>query len=729
MDELFNKIEKILKDELNEETLINLEQINEELIKQNGIQTQIDKYIAFAKQYDTFTLIIILYIINNKEKKAGKILIDSISRRLDDLVLIFTKLLICYEKYEPYFCVPESSVVVNFIFKFPDIISNYMSSSYIESKVYYHKLFDEFYKRDIFNKYDLVEKCSKLKLNKMIIYTMMNDIGSRISIIDIYRDSVYYDDFLSALFNIKVFHKDEFDKIREIYFHIKDISQIKDEIFNFISKNVDFVSLVLLSHNNELIDTFMNSIADNIIVKFDQYDSFTFYQICYSIYHYIESGNLNFSNSIFIQIGKIIQKVLEPAKKKVFYIFNAYLKEIIAKNIKSDDKEIHESNILTPEDREVLNFINTKQKLIENNLYFNEFEKKFTNLFKIEKNIKMKKFKKETRYISVAYQKKHGVFIKEKLEISQPEDLISIKLKKDDNFLKIKLEKEDDYSDLNPLSTPMYIKDCILGLNSDFADRQKLSLQALPEIISNQPFDLEYNLEDLTEALLKLSNTFEIEEFDTLLENNIIRLIVHFPIKMTQQLCKRFFLEQCGIKQKFQILNSIEKACEEIGSSNNKQNRLHVFYENIIFPLLNYLKSSRLDFLLTLPDFDYLLARFLALIAKLIKFSENHPFIYKSLFESFKLFQAISIKKDKSSVLISSLNYYTSILSKFITDTFVEIYPEFLECVSFIIKFLNELEPESEEQKIQILHNLENYITKLEKLKYSINNISKDLLI
>ena len=69
------------------------------------------------------------------------------------------------------------------------------------------------------------------------------------------------------------------------------------------------------------------------------------------------------------------------------------------------------------------------------------------------------------------------------------------------------------------------------------------------------------------------------------------------------------------------------------------------------------------------------------LIANMINVSENHPLIYKALFESFDLFYAIinlkQLIEKKSHTLIESLNCYINVILNFYNDTFINIYPEF----------------------------------------------------
>lgn len=116
----------------------------------------------------------------------------------------------------------------------------------------------------------------------------------------------------------------------------------------------------------------------------------------------------------------------------------------------------------------------------------------------------------------------------------------------------------------------------------------------------SQPLELEYNLQQ--KLYLSCRTLFELEIFEEILEQFITKLTLYYPTKMTQMLCKRFFLEQCEI---IQILNSIKKASEEISNSSGKQNCLHIFYENVTFPLLQYLQNSKIDYLLDQNSITY----------------------------------------------------------------------------------------------------------------------------
>ena len=115
------------------------------------------------------------------------------------------------------------------------------------------------------------------------------------------------------------------------------------------------------------------------------------------------------------------------------------------------------------------------------------------------------------------------------------------------------------------------------------------------------------------------------------------------------------------LKFKIVILNVIDKAVNKISvyyikNKKPKINYFHVYFLNVIFPLLNYLKKTKIDFLISFENFDLLLPKFIYLIANMINVSENHSLIYKALYESFDLFNVlINLKQlieKKSHILI-----------------------------------------------------------------------------
>ena len=140
---------------------------------------------------------------------------------------------------------------------------------------------------------------------------------------------------------------------------------------------------------------------------------------------------------------------------------------------------------------------------------------------------------------------------------------------------------------------------------------------------------------------------------------------------MTKILCERFFSDDnCGLKFKFVILNVIDKAVNEISgyyikNKKPKINYFHVYFLNVIFPLLNYLKKTKID-------------------------------------------------------LIESLNCYINVTLNFYNDTFINIYPEFAKNLKVEILFLDNLLEDkqlNDDLRLNILKTLNKYSIQSDKFR------------
>jgi hypothetical protein len=305
--------------------------------------------------------------------------------------------------------------------------------------------------------------------------------------------------------------------------------------------------------------------------------------------------------------------------------------------------------------------------------------------------------------------------------------------------LKVHLEKNDDFNDLYKIKSPIYLKDCILGLNSKYRDRQELSLKALPSIIDNQPMDLDFYIKNLTLTLLSMNDNFDLDEMDELKEESLVKLAKYSPNEVTLIFCEKFFSEDsCGLKIKFLIINVLNRTVTELSeyyikNKKPKVNNFHIYFNNIIFPLLSYLKKAKIKSLLIFKDFDLLLSKFIILISNIINVSENHPVIYRALFEAFDLFNAIinlkEIKEFKTFSLLESLNAFVNVTLNFYEKNFIDIYPEFLPKFKEGINYLNNLLDDkqlNDELRFKILLTLNKFTIKSDKLHDSFFGVQND---
>jgi hypothetical protein len=727
-------------DTLTPDEYIQIDILNQELLHSNNFKQISSQYTEVINKH---TLIFLLTIITlKKNRNISPNLFPDIKALVTSIGTTLTRL-----SCTSQFFFPSLDDLLNIFLKLPYICADNGMEA-LDRKLYFRTLFSMLLKGKLFVELNIIPKVSLLKLNKLLIEAMTVD---DLDVVRYYEDSIYYEDFLDALFNIQIC-ENNFVLMLAIYGNINtsvisfDGKTFGKRIYRYIGKNRNMFNPILISGNTDLVEFYINSIIINLKDNFDGLDITTFYIYCLSLYIYLQSGGGEHLQEILANQGVILTKLVNKDMRKIYFLFSQFLKEFVYKRlggVDETDKEVKIEDIVSDEERLLFNFESVYEKLKENKLYMNDVARMLGDKYGYVPLVKEKKTKPEkiTKYKSIKFQKKYGVYEKgtllPTLEVKEEDVKLKVKLNGKFSFLKIHLDQEDDTSDLNPLTKPLHIKDCILGINSEYPDRQKLSLEALPDIILSNPFDLDYHLDSLSETVLKATNTFDLDGFDEMVELVLVKLVIYSSAKMTQILCKRFFLEECSLKQKYQILTVFEKAAEELSeyySSSKKpyQNKLHQYLEFIIFPLLHYLKSKDIAKMIHIKEFDFLLGKFIMVISKLIKFSENHPLMYKAIFESFDLFKTISLLKDTSQLIQEALIYYTSVLSRFLTHgTFLEVYPEFIPNFRYILEYLNTQmdSVQNDGLRLDIVRTLDTYITNIDKLKDSFNILNKDLLI
>ena len=739
----------------------------------------------FINNNNTFFSLNFYMIINSKKIFLNKILIEKLlidnKKNINNFIKIFKEI---YFKNNDInlFEIPNFNFFLNFTFKFPDIVNNYFEYNFINFSLF----FEEYLKNLIIHKIYLgckddliIQKIYNLKLFNIFFSTLIksNEITNEINnefFNHLNQNYLLYEEFIKKFFQFGLINnsKENFLKILNIYNNLKEKYKF-GKIYKTIKKNNFFVSLLLACKNEKLKNFYFNLILNllkekksNILEEIEIYD---FYQIFFSIYYLLEKFNLN--DEEFLNICDSIQKIIfivleivnDRNKKGIIELLMKYIqnkmKFFIEKKGKEFDHKLENFSIVFDEkqnnfldfkknkenfEKNIFLFLNIGNDNINNfyknfyeiilNVNFNKFIQYKKNNFNNNNNLNKKNISSKTKYKSIKFQKKYGLFNKNKnnfLEIdsnknNNENDEIKFNFNNNNSQsnLKINLVLNDDYSDLKKLKPPNYIKDCILSLNSEFKDRQELALKSLPNLIESQPLDLELYLEELSNMLLKTSNNFDIENFEELLEKILIKLIKFNPNKLTLILCNRFFSDDnCGLKYKFIILNVLNSAVNEISeyyikNKKPKTNKFHIYFINVIFPLLNYLKQNKIEFLITFDDFDLLLAKFIFLISNMINVSENHPLIYKVLFETFDLFNAIINLKNlnkKSFTLLESLNSFVFVNLNFYNENFINIYPEFLNNFIIEIKYLNNLLDDKElnnNLRFHILETLNKYTIK-----------------
>lgn len=702
---------------------------------------------------------------------------------------IFIKL-----KDEITFQLPSFSKFINLIFKLPNIISNYFQSSFINHSNYYLTLCKSMLYKHLITFPLILDKIFQLKYGSFI-YEAFKQTEYHKETIDNFLNSISSQSCFYSSYYIKELLTTEVETVSEINYLLplykgisiidNDCNIIFSKIEKILRKNKSLITMILLSlHDNK---TLRNKYLESVLVLLkdknrlfiEDVSTYDFYMIIFSIYYIIES-NKDFDHiNVFDSIMKIILIVSEVSidvnKKGIIQLLMKYIHKKMTSFINANNsKHSNETMSIKEEETTVFPLNQPQIDLLDFNtnathfhqalnyfLYENQFKKDFNKIIlnnqlqplteNRQNRIEKDDNKPKTKYKSIKFQKKYGVYDNNAnkssrvlLEINKEEELSELKrelrLPNTSSKLKINLNVNDDYNDLSKVKPPSYIKDCLTGLHSQYQDRQMLALQHLPSLIDLQPLDLDFALKDLYSALIHIENNFDTDKdgIENLIEQSLVKLTKYSPNQMTLVLCETFFqtTNNCGLKLKFVILNVLDKAVEEISDYNKsnkipKANQFHIYFLNVIFPLLNYLRKSKIDALIVFGDFDHLLAKFIFLICKMIKCSENHPLIYKALFESYDLFKAvirISFLKNKTHALLESLNAYCDVLISFYNKSFIMIYPEYLAKVKEAVVFLNGLLDDNalnQELHFNILKTLNTYVINIEKFHSSYFNIDK----
>ena len=692
------------------------------------------------------------------------------------------------------FQLPGLKNFVNFTFKYPDIVNNFFEISFINTSLYYIEYFQILLQNaeilEIKN-IDIIQKIYILKLFDILYQTFLSDeitdeqIKNFFDILD--GEELYRDEYIKKFFIFSDYiDEEDFKKINKIYTYLKNFEKFGKHQ-KIIRKNSFLLSHIISANNEYLQKKFFDEILivlkekTNILEEIEIYD---FYQVFFCLFYLLEKYNgfdyLNIFDSMMKICFIVMEKVKDKNKKGIIQLFLRYVKKKMIEYLKSkggkpesDLENKDEENILSEEGTNLLSFNESnKQKYEKNIFYFCEvkpdsFKIKFYKYildidFELinkvnnneeiiaDKNGKEKSGRPKTIYKSVKFQKKYGVFedTKNKLlndyknnsNLNNNNDIINEDINLpfyNNNNLKIHLEKNDDFNDLYKIKSPMYLKDCILGLNSQYRDRQELSLKALPGLIDNQPMDLDFYVKSLVLTLLSMNDNFDLDETDELKEASLIRLAKYSPNEVTKIFCEKFFSENnCGPKIKFLIIDVLNRTVSELSeyyikNKKPKVNNFHIYFNNIIFPLLSYLKKAQIKSLLLFKDFDLLLSKFIILISNIINVSENHPVIYRALFEAFDLFKAVinlkEIKEFKTFSLLESLNCFVNVTLNFYEKNFIEIYPEFLPKFKEEVSYLNNLLDDkqlNDDLRFKILSTLNKFTIQSDKLHDSFFGVS-----
>jgi len=720
----------------------------------------LNEYIDLVNNNHYLFYSFLLMMIEKNLSKPIITVIESIFLKPEDLSKKVIKIFFSFyiksetELFE-YYEVPALNKFISVIFKIPDIISNILARNYINRESYYdHLLTALIESRLLINNLSddlIIEKIVLLKLLKNLICILLNKETRIITeIVMCFEKSLYSHEFLLENFKFNCKTSEQYEKLIFLFSQVeaKNLGGlIQSDKFKSLLQNIPSICLVLLelSQNNKffknLFITLLNTFFSNkkLCLELDQFH-FLLLNIC--LFKLIDpKENLDFLDKIFNCVILNFENT-DPIKKKISLTLCTYLKNILSKNDEIDKDALGKidftHDLITNEkekiffDFERINTYYNKDKFYFLTTLRKEFKREVLGINEettIETNESLDKIEEKsekTTYKSIKFQKLYGKYEGARISLNREEiiknneDIIyNLQNISEKKGLKINLSQDDEYNDLKPLNKIVFLKDLLSGLRSEDKERFSLSLDSCERLINNEPDDLEMCCDELSEILLKMDDKFETENFEEKINKSLEALTCILPEKMSITLANRFFSEECSLKQKFEIMKVIESAVEKI--SNNKidvarVNPLHKLNQNFITPLLNYVSEKRLNYLVTLKDFYFLLAKFVIVISKIIKFSRNSPNIYKILIETFKIF--IALKNNEDTVVIDSLNYYCNIALRFLNYNFLEIYPEFLNNFKIIFEWLEKRfnETKNEELKMEILKNINLYCSSISKI-------------
>ena len=659
--------------------------------------------------------------------------------------------------------IPIVNKFISIIFKLPDIVSNILERNFINQDDYYEKLIKLLLEENIFFKDILtnfvIEKLVLLKLLCIFVKVLIKIKSKSLMIesIEKFEKSLYLPELLNEFLRLNLSTKEDQENL---IFCLNTLEIINFEDFVKTSKfinllqnnqNVIVIILELFKTKVEIRGCILNKLKEIFSNKKWCLDcnQFQFLLLNFTIYKLLnDEEQIDFLQKIF-QTIIINFEINDPIKKKISLAICNKLKNILIKTNVLDEKEIFKINFTSDlfkneKEKEFFDFEEINKKYLKSSFCFiddlrKEFNSEILGINEDSEEIKVicenSNKQNSTTYKSVKFQKKYNKFeAKNKRDkdiifptVSQTNNVV---FEKFESKLKINLIQDDDFRDLKSLNKTVYLKDLLLGFRSESKERFKQAMDTCEDLIKREPEDLDMNCEELSEILLKIDDKFDLEKFEENINKSLVALTIVLPEKMSIILSKRFFSEECGLKQKFEILKVLENSIESISNYKIKTstiNPLNKLNENFITPLLDFISVKKLNFLVTIKDFYFLLAKFIIVISKIIKFSSNSPNIYKILIESFKIFKALYQNDD--TIIIDSLNFYCNVALKFLNQTFLEIYPEFFKNFKIIFEWLEKRYSElnNEDLKIEILKNLNFYCQSISKLNENIND--KNLII
>eukprot|EP01132_Coremiostelium_polycephalum_P005229 gene5229-6510_t len=133
----------------------------------------------------------------------------------------------------------------------------------------------------------------------------------------------------------------------------------------------------------------------------------------------------------------------------------------------------------------------------------------------------------------------------------------------------------DDEEDLKPERKKLYLRDCILELQSKkhTAESWEGTLTSISNIVWNKPDDLDELSEGLTKSLLHLTNEYGLDNFTIIRHEAMVSLVVQSPTVVVPFLTKSFYEPNYSLSQRLEILEVLSEGAKVLSADNNQQQK------------------------------------------------------------------------------------------------------------------------------------------------------------
>ncbi|KAF2072488.1 hypothetical protein CYY_006197 [Polysphondylium violaceum] len=140
----------------------------------------------------------------------------------------------------------------------------------------------------------------------------------------------------------------------------------------------------------------------------------------------------------------------------------------------------------------------------------------------------------------------------------------------DDDLVPYNLD--DDESDLNPIKKKIYLRDCLLELQSQkhTADSWEVALESISSIVWKNPDDLDDLSETLATSLLHLTNEYEVDNFVSIRHEALVALACQSTQYVVPYLTKAFSMPNFSLAQRVEILDVLADSSKHLSGKDDQ---------------------------------------------------------------------------------------------------------------------------------------------------------------